>query len=247
MRLRATGALFFLSGALGLLYEVVWFRRLHLALGVSIFAVGAVLSAFMLGLALGSRWAAQSERLRRAPLAAYAGIELGIAVYAVAFPALVAGVESSYPALFGALEGQPLLLALARFALAFAVLLPPTFLMGASLPAVAESVGGPPAGLARRVAWLYALNTLGGVGGTLLAGFLLVERLGLDTHAVGGGGGQRARRRARAGAVADESRQGEPGPGDAAGRNRRTRGGSRATVEDPAPRAAHGRGPARPG
>jgi len=49
----ALGGLFFLSGALGLLYEIIWFRRLHLALGVSIFAVGAVVSAFMLGLALG--------------------------------------------------------------------------------------------------------------------------------------------------------------------------------------------------
>jgi predicted membrane-bound spermidine synthase len=178
VRLRATGALFFLSGALGLLYEVVWFRRLHLALGVSIFAVGAVLSAFMLGLALGSRWAAGSGRVRRSPLAAYAAIELGIAAYAVAFPWLIAGIEALYPWLFAAFEGRPPLLALARFALAFAVLVPPTFLMGASLPAVAESAGGGPL-MARRVAWLYAVNTLGGVAGTLLAGFVLVERLGL--------------------------------------------------------------------
>jgi len=179
VRLRATGALFFLSGALGLLYEVVWFRRLHLALGVSIFAVGAVLSAFMLGLALGSRWASRSPRLRANPLGAYAALELGIAVYAVAFPTLVAAVEALYPALFAALGESPPVLAAARFALAFAVLLPPTFLMGASLPAVAESVGGGAAGLAPRVAWLYGLNTLGGVAGTLLAGFVLIERLGL--------------------------------------------------------------------
>jgi spermidine synthase len=177
----ATGALFFLSGALGLLYEIVWFRRLHLALGVSIYAVGAVLSAFMLGLALGSRWAARSARLRAAPLVAYAVIELGIALYALAFPWLVAGVESLYPALFGALEGQPLVLALVRFLLAFVLLLPPTFLMGASLPAVAQSVAG--SQLARSVAWLYAANTLGGVAGTLLAGFFLIERLGL-THSL---------------------------------------------------------------
>ena len=183
MQRLATGALFFLSGALGLLYEVVWFRRLHLALGVSIFAVGAVLSAFMLGLALGSRWAARSARLRAAPLVAYAVIELGIAVYALAFPWLVAGVESLYPALFGALGGQPLVLALVRFLLAFVLLLPPTFLMGASLPAVAQSVSGAPAQMARRVAWLYAANTLGGVAGTLLAGFFLIERLGL-THSL---------------------------------------------------------------
>ena len=173
------GALFFLSGALGLLYEIVWFRRLHLALGVSLFAVGAVVSAYMLGLAVGSRWAARSAWLRRAPLTAYAGLELGIALYALAFPLLVGALEALYPALFRLLEGQPLALSAARFVLAFVLLLPPTFLMGASLPAMAEAVVAPPGQLARRVAWLYALNTVGGVAGTLVAGFLLIEHLGI--------------------------------------------------------------------
>jgi spermidine synthase len=104
------GALFFLSGALGLLYEIVWFRRLHLALGVSLFAVGAVVSAYMLGLAVGSRWAARSAWLRRAPLTACAGLELGIALYALAFPLLVGALEALYPALFRLLEGRPLAL-----------------------------------------------------------------------------------------------------------------------------------------
>jgi spermidine synthase len=175
----ALGALFFFSGALGLLYEIVWFRRLHLALGVSLFAVGAVLSAYMLGLAVGSRWAARSPWLSRAPLTAYAGLELGIALYAIAFPLLVGALEALYPALFRLLEGQPLALSAARFVLAFVLLLPPTFLMGASLPAMAEAVIAPPGQLARRVAWLYALNTVGGVAGTLLAGFFLIEHLGI--------------------------------------------------------------------
>jgi spermidine synthase len=173
------GAIFFLSGALGLLYEIVWFRRLHLALGVSLFAVGAVVSAYMLGLAVGSRWAARSEWLRRAPLPTYAGLELGIALYALAFPILVGALEALYPGLFRLLEGHPMALSAARFALAFVLLLPPTFLMGASLPAMAEAVMAPPGQLARRVAWLYALNTVGGVVGTLVTGFLLVEHLGI--------------------------------------------------------------------
>jgi predicted membrane-bound spermidine synthase len=175
----ALGALFFLSGALGLLYEIVWFRRLHLTLGVSLFAVGAVVSAYMLGLAVGSRGAARAAWLRRSPLAAYAGLELGIALYAVAFPLAVGALEALYPALFRLLEGHPLALSGARFALAFLLLLPPTFLMGASLPAMAEAVVAPPGQLARRVAGLYALNTLGGVTGTLAAGFFLIEHLGI--------------------------------------------------------------------
>ena len=112
------GALFFLSGALGLLYEIVWFRRLHLSLGVSLFAVGAVVSAYMLGLAVGSRWAARSAWLRRAPLRTYAALELGLALYAIAFPVLVGALEALYPALFRLLEGHPLALSAARFVLA---------------------------------------------------------------------------------------------------------------------------------
>ena len=191
----ALGALFFLSGALGLLYEIVWFRRLHLTLGVSLFAVGAVVSAFMLGLAVGSRWAARSAWLRRSPLTAYAGLELGIALYALAFPLLVGALEALYPALFRLLEGHP-----------------PGALGGAVRPGVPSPSpahvpdGGEPARdgrgrrrapgqLARRVAWLYALNTVGGVAGTLVAGFVLIERLGITAQPLRRGRGQRARRR----------------------------------------------------
>ena len=186
----ALGTIFFLSGALALVYEVAWFRRLHLALGVSSFAAGAVLSAFMLGLALGSRWASRSPRLRRSPLAAYAALELGIALYALAFPTLVEGVESLYPALFRLLEGHDLGLAAARFGLAFGLLLLPTSLMGATLPAIAAAVEAPADRLAGRVAGLYALNTIGGMAGTLAAGFFLLEHLGLvGTLRAGAAGG----------------------------------------------------------
>jgi predicted membrane-bound spermidine synthase len=173
------GALFFVSGALGLVYEIVWFRRLHLTLGVSLFAVGAVVSAFMLGLAVGSRWAAGSPWLRRSPLMAFAGLELGIGAYALAFPVVVGGLEALYPTLYRLMEGQPLALTFTRFVLAFGLLLPPTFLMGASLPTIAEAAGAPLAVRARKVAVLYAVNTAGAVVGTLLAGFVLIEHLGI--------------------------------------------------------------------
>lgn len=185
----ALGFLFFLSGALALVYEIVWFRRLHLTLGVSIFAVGAVVSAFMLGLAVGSRWASGSARLRRSPLLAFAALELGIGAYALAFPLLVGGLEAFYPTLYRLLEGQPLGLTLVRFALSFGLLLPPTFLMGASLPTVAEAAGVPPERRARRVAALYALNTTGAVVGTLVAGFVLLEHLGIRGTLLLGAGG----------------------------------------------------------
>lgn len=171
--------LFFLSGAVGLLYEVAWFRRLHLLLGVSSFAIGAVVAAFMLGLAAGSRWGGSSRWLRNNPLATYAWLEAGIALYALAFPTLVDSLEGSYVVLFGFLEGHFLIKSIARFVLSFVLLLPPTFLMGATLPALAQTVARGSPEMARRVGWLYAVNTLGGMTGTLAAGFYALEHFGI--------------------------------------------------------------------
>lgn len=169
----------FLSGAAGLLYEVVWFRRLHLVFGVSVFAIGAVVAAFMLGLAAGSRWAASSTWLRKNPLRSYAWLEIGIAVFAAIFPFLIQLLEGIYIGLFRLLEGSFLVLSITRFVLALVVLLPPTFLMGATLPVLAQAVTVGSRNMARIVGWLYAINTFGGVVGTLLAGFFALEHLGI--------------------------------------------------------------------
>ncbi|MBD3336175.1 MAG: hypothetical protein GF355_11730 [Candidatus Eisenbacteria bacterium] len=178
--------MFFLSGAASLLYEVVWFRRLHLVFGVSVFAIGAVVAAFMLGLAAGSHWAASSLRLRRNPLRLYALLEVGIAVYAVLFPLLIQALEAVYVVLFRGFEGQFLLLSVLRFVLGLLLLLPPTFFMGATLPALAQAVVRRPEGTARAAGWLYAINTLGGVIGTLAAGFYTLEHLGISGSLIAG-------------------------------------------------------------
>src|SRR5215813_5250044 len=81
--------LFFLSGISGLLYEVAWTRMLHLLFGDTVLAVSTVLASFMAGLALGSFWA--SRRVDRLPrvLPLYAGLEAGIGLSALLFPAVL--------------------------------------------------------------------------------------------------------------------------------------------------------------
>lgn len=172
-------AIFYISGAVGLLYEVAWFRRLHLVFGVSSFAIGAVIAAYMLGLAAGSRWAGSSGWLCKNPLVAYGWLEVGIALYALAFPHLVDWLEGAYVVSFAFLEGHFLIQSVVRFVLALAVLLPPTFLMGASLPAIAQVVTLASEEMPKKVGWLYAINTFGGVTGTLLAGFYTLEHFGI--------------------------------------------------------------------
>ena len=171
--------LFFLSGATGLIYEIAWFRRLQLVFGVSIFAIGAVVSAFMLGLAMGSGWAGTTRWLRSRPLLAYGLLEAGIGAYALLFPALVVGVEHLYSSFFGLIGGHFLWLSALRFALSLLLLLPATFGMGATLPTLVRAVAPARAEVGRKAGWLYAVNTFGAAVGTLAAAFFMLEHLGI--------------------------------------------------------------------
>lgn len=172
-------ACFFLSGATGLVYEVLWSRRLTLVFGVTVLAVSTVLAAFMGGLALGSVLFGRVADQRRDPLRVYAALEGLIGLYCFATPWLFEAVEAAYVAIHPALAGSPLLLRLARFVLALLVLLPPTMLMGGTLPALTRALSQRLAGLGGRVAALYGTNTLGATLGAMAGGFLLIPAIGI--------------------------------------------------------------------
>ena len=91
---RLTFLLFFLSGASALTYEVTWVRELSLAFGVSVYAVTAVLTAFMGGLALGS-WLWGRAVVRRAPLRLYAALQLGVGLSALVTPFAAGRVDEA--------------------------------------------------------------------------------------------------------------------------------------------------------
>lgn len=166
----ALAAVVFLTGALGLIYEALWFRMLGLVFGGTTEALSVLLACFMGGLALGShlcgRWAGGIAR----PLRVFALLEIGVAGYAALTPWLFGLVEQAYPAL-GAWG------AAGRALLAAAVLVPPTMLMGAALPAALKSVERQ--GESARAGWLYGFNTLGGAAGVLLCAFVLIIAFGV--------------------------------------------------------------------
>src|SRR5919198_6388004 len=87
---------FVLSGATGLIYEVLWARMLGLVFGATTFAISAVLAAFMGGLALGSALAGKLAARIKRPLRAYGAVEIGIALYALAVPLLFRLVDYLY-------------------------------------------------------------------------------------------------------------------------------------------------------
>jgi spermidine synthase len=171
---------FLVSGATGLLYQVLWTRALSLIFGHTVFAVTTVLAAFMAGLGLGSFLGGRVADRRRDRLAIYGWLELGIGLSCLATPLLFAWAEQIYLALSRALGLAPAGLTAMQFLLAFAILLVPTTLMGATLPAVSRLMVREAGRAGRRVGTLYALNTLGAALGAFGGGFLLLPALGIQ-------------------------------------------------------------------
>ncbi|MBW1879498.1 MAG: fused MFS/spermidine synthase, partial [Deltaproteobacteria bacterium] len=171
--------LFFVSGATGLVYQTLWARQLHLVFGTSGFAIATVLAAFMAGLAAGGfAMARRVDRIAR-PLRTYALLELGIGVYALLFPHVLQLLTPLYLSLARALDLRPLGFGVVQFILVATALLLPTALMGATLPVLARFATDRLGAAGGWVGVLYGVNTAGAVGGTWLAGFLLLPHYGL--------------------------------------------------------------------
>lgn len=180
--------LFFLSGACSLVYEVVWMRMLTLVFGATAFATSAILSSFFAGLAIGSLYFGRiADRRRHNPLVLYALLEAGVGVCAFLMPVVFSALSHVYVALARGLELGFYPLSVVRFVLSFAVLLVPTTLMGGTLPVIVKYFTR----RGDRVGWdvgrVYAVNTLGAVVGTVLAGFFLILFLGVREAAYAAG------------------------------------------------------------
>lgn len=172
-------ALFFISGAVGLVYETVWVRQLTLLFGVSIYAVSAVLVAFMGGLGVGAAYFGKKLDRGFAPVRLYALLEVAVGVYVLLFPFVMALVEKAYLLFHHGGGGTSFQVVAFRLALSVAALLLPTALMGGTLPALGKFLSQDGRDVGKSVGTLYAVNTIGAVTGCLAAGFWLIENIGL--------------------------------------------------------------------
>lgn len=177
-------ACFALSGFAALLYQTAWMRQFSLVFGTSELAVAAVLSAYMGGLAFGAAVASRYIHRITRPVLFYGLLEAGIALSALLVPLLLKLASLLYVGVFG---GQPepvdasgLGQSFFYLIIAFLVLSIPTALMGATLPLLTKYVVQSDEQIGPRVGLLYAINTLGAVGGTIVAAFVLLPRFGLS-------------------------------------------------------------------
>ncbi len=177
--LRVLLLLFVLSGAAGLIYEVVWARQLVLVFGNTSQAVSTILTGFFGGLAIGGFVGGRvADRVVR-PLRLYGSLELILVIVVLLTPVSFRFIGEAYRGLYPVLSGTPIALALVRFGLAILALAPATLLMGATLPTLTRYLTQGSSGLAGAFQRLYAANTIGAILGTAIAGFVLIELLGL--------------------------------------------------------------------
>ena len=198
MQRRIIFTLFFLSGMSALIYQVAWTRQATLIFGVSIYAYSMVLAAFMGGMGLGSFGLRRLADHAQSSLRLYALLQIGIALYGFGSPWLLQWVSSIYavvaPTIIATVAPAyvPMSLGGIRLLLAGIILLPPTVLMGATLPIMAAAIMRPSGqhssganrgsnangSVGNNVGRLYAIDTLGAALGSFTTGLFLLRILG---------------------------------------------------------------------
>lgn len=179
--------MFFLSGAAGLVYQVVWARLFGLIFGNTIFASSTVLAAFMAGLAIGSFFFGKyitKHKLKQNGLKLYFIMELLVGTFGVAMPWVVDLLGGLYTGLFRSAEPSFAVLTAFRFVMSFLVLVIPCVFMGATLPVLSATIVEKAPEKKGVIGRLYGINTLGAVAGCLFSGFLFVGRLGITNTSI---------------------------------------------------------------
>ena len=171
--------IFFLSGASGLIYEIVWTRLLSLVFGVSSFAISTVLTVFMAGLGIGGYIFGRLIDKRGNPLKVYALLEILIGLYAILLPNIFSLTEWLYVKLHVLTGGSFLLLSAERFLISSLILIFPTTMMGGTLPVISRFLIKSENKIGVDTGVIYSLNTFGAVAGCIITGFYLIEVIGV--------------------------------------------------------------------
>lgn len=168
------------SGMAGLIYEVSWTRLLTLYVGHTTAAAAAVVAAFLGGLAGGAAWGGRvaSRWSRDRALTGYVWLEVAVAVAALAVPLALRASTPLLSAAYGS-DGSGLAFPLIRLGVCLVVVFVPAAALGATFPMAVRWFASESGRAARLGGVLYALNTAGAAVGAMLAGFVLIPRIGI--------------------------------------------------------------------
>ena len=197
--------------------------------GMSVFAVSTVLTVFMAGLALGSWWFGRLIDRGGRAVRVYAWLELGIGIFALAFPLILAKLDVLYTFFYRQTGGSDYAFALVRFSICFAVLLVPTTLMGGTLPVLSKFVVRRMDRAGRRIGTLYAINTFGATLGCAAAAYVLLEQFGTRGTTYVAAAGNLLVAAIAFGLGRERARSSESSDDDGAGRARGAEGAASAT------------------
>ena len=179
-KVRTMIALFGLSGAISMIYEVGWTRALLLVIGSSTYAFTCMLATFLIGIFLGSWLCARVIDKQKDPVLVFAVVEIAIAVFAIVAMMFYNLLPAAVLIMAPMFKGSPELAILVKFLLAASTFVPLTLGLGATFPAVVKSCVRELDEVGESVGTIYSANTLGAIGGALLAGFVLVPALGVE-------------------------------------------------------------------
>ena len=170
--------MFFASGFAALVYQVVFAKALGLTFGSMGTASATVLTAFMAGIAVGSWLGGRLADGRYDPIKVYLVCEIGIAIWCVLTPVLFDIVRAQYIEFASGSDPAAPKLVFIQLLLGLAILMPPTVLMGMTLPVLTAYLERSSVGFGNIVGRLYAANTIGAAAGALLTGYFLLPTFG---------------------------------------------------------------------
>lgn len=169
---------FFVSGFSALLYEVAWLNRIQMVMGHTVYSLSTTLAAYMVGLALGGLALPRLKKSGVNSLYLYLIAEFTIGIYGILFQPLLSLVQIFYSAIARTYELPLVPFSLIQFFFCGILIILPTFLMGTTLPLLADHLYRQQNELSKKVSLLYAINTLGAGLGCMLSGFVILPALG---------------------------------------------------------------------
>ena len=165
--------LFFFSGVITLIYEVLWMKQLGLLFGNTAIAAATVLTAFFSGLAAGGYFWGQRAAALHNPLQTYGILEVSSALCVLGSFQIMDGYFALYPSIFEIFGNNRWGFVAVKFFLSIVLLFPASFFIGGTLPVATQYLVRDPLWLGQRISVLYGINTLGAATGSLLAGCYL--------------------------------------------------------------------------